>query len=332
QVGGERTTVQLVDITIEHGEYHFSYEKLDRYITLAQSHGFWNFEISHPFTQWGARFAPKVVATKNGKLQKIFGWETAATSAPYIAFIRSFLFALKAHLQTLGVFENSYFHVSDEPGEEQLESYRAALNIVRDIYEDCKVIDALSDYSFYQLGLVKHPIPSNDHITPFLENGVTPLWTYYCCGQSIDVSNRFLAMPSARNRIIGHQFFKYDIAGFLQWGYNFWYNQYARHLIDPLAVTDAEEAFPGGDAFSVYPSPDGTPLASLRQVVFNEALQDLRAMKLLSAYSSKEEVLALCSTIDSGELTFSNYPQNPEFLLRTRELINKELLKYGKSS
>jgi len=40
---------------------------------------------------------------------------------------------------------------------------------------------------------------------------VPELWGYYCCWQAIEVSNHFLAQPSARNRIIGPQIYKYDI-------------------------------------------------------------------------------------------------------------------------
>ena len=62
-------------------------------------------------------------------------------------------------------------------------------------------MDALSDYAFYQSGAVTKPVPANNHIEPFLEAKVPGLWTYYCVGQYKDVSNMFMAMPSARNRI-----------------------------------------------------------------------------------------------------------------------------------
>ena len=51
--------------------------------------------------------------------------------------------------------------------------------MLRDLYEDCKVIDALSSYEFHKNGLVTQTIHANDHIEPFLENNVHDLWTYY---------------------------------------------------------------------------------------------------------------------------------------------------------
>ena len=127
---------------------------------------------------------------------------------------------------------------------------------------------------------MKAPIPSCDHIEPFLEAGIPDLWTYYCCAQCREVSNRFIAMPSSRTRIIGAQLWKYRIAGFLHWGYNYWYTRFSRRAVDPFVLNDGGSFTPAGDCFSVYPGPDGTPYQSLHMKAFTEALSDLRAMSL----------------------------------------------------
>ena len=115
---------------------------------------------------------------------------------------------------------------------------RAVKTAIADILEGFPIMDALSDFEFYKTGTVTNPIPASDHIEPFLEAGVPGLWTYYCCGQSVDVSNRYIAMPSSRTRVIGMQLWKYNIAGFLQWGYNFWYEIFSLRQINPYLVTD----------------------------------------------------------------------------------------------
>ena len=38
-------------------------------------------------------------------------------------------------------------------------------------------------------------------------------------------TNRFIAMPSGRNRVGGFLLYKYGINGFLHWGFNFYYSQ-----------------------------------------------------------------------------------------------------------
>ncbi|MFI3325715.1 MAG: DUF4091 domain-containing protein [Clostridia bacterium] len=319
-VGGQRPTVQLVDIEIKNGEYIYSYDKLEKFIKMAQDNGFTHFEIAHPFTQWGAKFAPKVMATVDGQYKRIFGWDTSATGEGYSKFIRHFVTCLKEEFKKLGILENCYFHISDEPTQEHLESYSKAVDVLKDVYADCNVMDALSSFEFYKKGLVPCPIPANNHVEPFIENKVPNLWTYYCCSQNIDVSNRFFSMPSARNRIIATQLYKFDIVGFLHWGYNFYYSQFSLKEINPFRITDACGAFPSGDAFSVYPGDDGKPMPSLRQLVFSDALQDLRAFKLLESLTDKETVMKLIE--EENEITFSKYPHDANYILNLRQKVN----------
>lgn len=321
-VGGERPTVQLVDVTEENGQYRFSFGKLRRFLQMADRQGVQYFEISHLFTQWGAKHAPKIMATDG---RRLFGWETDAHGEEYAAFLKAFLRRLRAFLKKEGYFDRCWFHVSDEPGEKVQDNYRKAAEIIREALGDVPVMDALSNYSFYEKGLVKHPVPALNHIEAFLENNVPDLWTYYCCGQTQEVSNRMMAMPSYRNRILGAQLYRYGIVGFLQWGFNFWFSQYSLRAIDPYMVTDADDAFPSGDAFMVYPGVDGTPVPSLRELVFNEGLQDLRALKLLESLTSREETLAWLDAQWERTLTFRDYPREAQWLLSFREALNRKL-------
>ena len=138
------------------------------------------------------------------------------------------------------------------------------------------------------------------------------------------MSNRFFAIPSYRNRIIGTQFFKYDVEGFLQWGYNFYYTNLSRRLIDPYHTTDCDCAFPSGDAFSVYPGPDGA-YESLRLKVFHDALQDLRAMQLLSSLAGKDNVLKLIEHEAGMPIDWKHYPHSADFILNLRSKINLQI-------
>ncbi len=322
-VGGERTTVQLTDVTVENGKYTFGFEKLGRWIDTAHRAGIENFEIAHLFTQWGGAHAPKIIATVDGVEKKIFGWETEALGEEYTSFLKAYLPELSAYLKSKGVAKNTFFHISDEPSIEHLEQYAGDRELVDTaLGGEYPIIDALSNYEFYSKGVLKKPIPSNDHIKPFLENKVPDLWTYYCCVQTQDVSNRLMAMPAYRNRIIGLQMYKFNIVGFLHWGYNFYNSRYSWFKINPFLVTDAAGAFVSGDSFSVYPGKDG-PLMSTRLQVFNEALTDIRALKLLETLIPREEIVA---KLDSEtEMTFADYPHSAEWLLGFREWVNEKI-------
>lgn len=324
-VGGERTTTQLVGIRIDGGTYCFDFSKLDRWVRLCRRCGIEYFEMSHLFTQWGAYHAPKIMAEKDGVLTRIFGWETDAHGEAYSRFLQTFLPQLRKHLRQLGIENRCVFHISDEPGEEQLDSYLKAKQAVSHALSGCTLIDALSHYAFYESGAVEHPVCATDHIEPFLEHKVPNLWAYYCCSQHGEVSNRFLSMPSARNRIIGVQLFWHDIAGFLQWGFNFYNNQYSQSPVNPYLCTDGEFFVPSGDAFGVYPAPDKTAWETIHMVVFTHALQDLRAMQLLSDQIGKARVIEIIRETAGMDITFRQYPRDSTFLIELRERINSEI-------
>ena len=323
KIGGERLTNQLVGVTVENGEYSFNFDLVDRWVDMCDRIGIKYLEIAHLFTQWGAKHAPKVMATVDGEYKKIFGWETDATSPEYVGFLRTFIPAFLEHMKKNGNDKRCFFHISDEPQMDHIESYRAAKSSVEDLLKGYVIMDALSDYDFWQLGIVDLPIPCNDHIKPFIENKVPNLWTYYCCGQRVNVSNRLIAMPSWRNRSIGMQMYKYDIVGFLQWGFNFYNNQFSVDQIEPYTDLSGEHWVPAGDTFSVYPGLRGQAIDSLRIVVFFHALQDMRAMKLCEKLYSKEEVVAEIEKIMGEELRFDVCAKSEATMLAVRERINE---------
>ncbi|MBE6558745.1 MAG: DUF4091 domain-containing protein [Ruminococcaceae bacterium] len=325
-IGGERTTNQLVDVTVTRAngadEYTFGFDKLDRWIDMCDRVGIKYFEISHLFTQWGAAHAPKVMATVDGEYKRIFGWDTEATGAEYTKFLRTFLPQFLDHMKQRGDDKRCHFHISDEPNGEQMAQYKASKAVVADLLEGYTIMDALSEYEFYKEGVVSTPIPSNNSIKPFIENNVPGLWTYYCCGQCIDVSNRLIAMPGWRNRSIGMQLYKYDIAGFLQWGYNFYNNMHSVNTVNPYADVSGEYWVPAGDPFSVYPAEDGTAYESTRIIVFHEALEDMRAMKLCESFYGKERVVAEMEAV-FGEIRFDRCAKSAEMMLAVRARVDE---------
>ncbi len=327
EIGGERTTVQLVDVRKDGEVWSFGYDKLERWIKLAKKCGFKQIEISHFFTQWGAKAAPKVMATVDGEYKRVFGWDTLVEDGEYPKFLSVFVPSLVNVLRSLGVADDCYFHVSDEPHIDNKDNYLRAKNAIAPYLEGFKIIDALSRYEFYSTGVVEHPIPCTSDIGPFIENGVTPLWTYYCCAQGYKLSNRFMAMTLPRTRAIGIQMFKYHIEGFLQWGYNFYNTQFSKTHINPYKVTDAGGAFPSGDAFSVYPGAGGKPEESIRLITFHTAQNDLAVLRALAEKTSYEYVLGIIEEDLDEPLTFESYPQSEFYYISLRNKINKELAK-----
>jgi hypothetical protein len=325
KVGGERPTVQLLEIEKEGNSFKFDFSRLDKWIDVSLRNGIKYFEMAHPFTQWGAEFCPKIIVRENGEDKKMFGWHTSSRSSEYVSFLRQLFPQLLAFLASKGVKDKCFYHVSDEPGWQHQENYRACAGLIKELVDGAPVIDALSNIEFYKSGMVENPIPCNDHIKPFIDAEVEPLWTYYCVSQREKVPNRFFNFPSYRNRIMGVLMYKYDIHGFLQWGYNFWYSQFSiNQQLDPFKSTDAGRGFPSGDAFMVYPGTDG-PVDSIRNEVMFEALQDLRALRKLESLQGREATVKFIEDGLGYELKMTDYPRSAAWLLKLRERINKRI-------
>lgn len=320
-IGGERPTTQLVDISYKGGKWSFGYDKLERWVNMCLDLGVEYFEIAHLFTQWGAHHAPKVMVDTDDGYIRMFGWDTDACGEEYRAFLAAFLPSLLEKFEELGVKDVCRFHISDEPGGDKLESYLAAKSVVADLLDGCIIMDALSDYSFYEQGVVEKPVVSIDHMQPYLDAGVEDLWTYYCCCQDTGVSNRFLSMPTSRNRIIGQQFYKYNIEGFLHWGYNFYFAHESTEFCDPYICTDGGFWVPAVDAFSVYPAPGGSAYETIHLLGFTAALYDLRAFKLCEELCGRDAVMEVIE--EAGEVGFKEYPTGDEQVLAVRERINR---------
>ncbi len=320
EIGKERPTVQLIDVFVNNGNYSFNFDKLTKWIKMSERCRIRYFELTHFFTQWGARHAPKIMATVDGEYKKIFGWETKSSSKEYTKFLTELSVELKKYLESNGLKDKVLIHVSDEPNFTMLRSYSKASKLIHKLYKGYKIVDALSDIWFYRLKIVSTPIPSNDHIDKFIGK-TDELWTYYCSAQTKkNVSNRFFCNDSIRNRVIGYQMFKYDVKGFLHWGYNFYYTQLSKALIDPFKVSDAGGKFPSGDSYVVYPAKNGTAYHSIRLKVFFDALQDMAALNALKNMTSKQYCLNIIE--NKQQITFSDYPHSDEWLLTTREKIN----------
>lgn len=320
--GGERTTTQLIDVYKDGDNYTFGYDNLDRWLDMYKRVGVKLYEISPVFSQWGADNTPKVVATVNGQKKTIFGWGTNPLSKEYNSFIRAFISGFLAHMKERGEDKKCWFHISDEPTQDDFEQYKKVRDSIYDLIEDYETFDAISHYEFCKLGLSKNPVPKTMAVHEFIDNNVPNLWTYYCGIQCDGVSNCHFAMELARVRCLGTQMFKYDIKGFLHWGYNYYNNQWSYDKIDPFAVSDAESFAASGDAYMVYPSPNGTPWESTRLRALYEGMEDMRVMQLAQKLYGKEAVVKTIEDI-YGEVRFDKCVLESDKMLAIRRAVNQ---------
>ena len=323
-IGGERMTAQLVGIEVTDGQYKFDFSMLGRYIDEAKKCGIKYFEHSHFFTQWGAQHAPKIVATVNGKQKRIFGWDTKASGKKYAEFLKCYISELLNFLKGLGVDKKFLFHVSDEPSQKMKEDYKKATDIVRELLKGYMRGDALSHYDFYEQRIVQTPIVETDHIHNFLGK-CDNLWAYYTGAQCTDgMSNRKINCSPERNRMLGISLYANNIKGFLHWGYNFYYDMLSFGLFDPKIEPCHYCGASPGTSYFVYPATNGECIQSIRQKIFYDAINDIRALRLLERFIGRKATLEFIGQ-HFGKVDFHTLADSEQKFIEFREDLNKKI-------
>ena len=328
-IGLKRRCVQLAQIEKTGEKYTFDFSKLRRFIGLLDKNGIKYIEIMHLFSQWGLRSTPNILVRENGEDKYIFNWDVSGQSDEYRNFLKQFVPALVNFLKAEGVFERCYFHISDEPNVESLPRYEYGSKLIKPMLEGAPLMDALSHLEFYERGYTEYPVCSLGRIEPFLEKKLEGQWGYYCCTPHKNRTNRFMAQPSYRNRIIGLQMYKYNIQGFLHWGYNYYNEQGSRYPINPYMTTSSERAFPSGDAFSVYPDENYGAIPSLRAIVFKEALQDIEICRTLEKYIGKDAVISFIESEGGAPITLTDYPRSDDFIVDVIEKMKRKIAEFA---
>lgn len=317
--GGERETFQTVKVKIRDGRYEFDLSETEKFMQFALDCGFCYFEMSHLFSQWGAAAAPKIVAEENGEIKKIFGWETDSSGKEYLEFLDAFLPQLTAMLRRRGWDKITFFHLSDEPHGDALGRYGALAEFVKARIGGMPVMDALSQYDFFDRGYVDMPAVATNHCEDYFAHGKRDILAYYCCVQTGGyLSNRLLAMPGQRTRVIGFQLYETGVKGLLQWGFNFYNSLGSVFALDPYRITDGA-GWVAGDPFVVYPCGEGV-LPSLRLVDFADGINDYRALKLLEQKRGRGCALAVLH--EAGIEGFATYPHSAARHTAVRAAIN----------
>ncbi|MBR7127515.1 MAG: DUF4091 domain-containing protein [Lentisphaeria bacterium] len=321
-IGYERLTTQLITVNeVAPDSYEFDFSLLDRWMKLGLECGYQKFEMAHLFSQWGAKFAPKVIV--NG--EKKFGWHTEANGDAYRNFLKAFIPELLKFFEANNYQDKVIFHISDEPHLEHLETYGPSAKLIQELLGGKYICtDALSNLDFYRDGLCQLPIPVLTELDEFKEAEVEPLWAYYCCAPEKNTTNRFIFYPGARTRALGVILYSYGVVGFLHWGYNFWNSRMSFKSINPYVSLDANGEFPAGDSFLVYPGEKG-PEDSLRNELLRDAFQDYRALKLLESKTSRDAVMQLIRDVFGSDITVFNYPMSTEGMTNLRNAVNREI-------
>lgn len=323
-INKERLTAQLVKVIKEGNDYSFDFSLFKKFILFAKKCGIIYFEHSHFFTQWGAQATPKIIAMVDGETKRIFGWDVSSDSQEYKTFLKSYLTALKPVLKELDIEDKVFFHISDEPFEDNIENYSNAVEIVKSILPNAVLMDALSHYKVFVKSGITIPVAClhKDEIEKFIVGNV-PFFAYYT-GEVINENypTRLITAYASQNRIIGIMLYKSGAKGFLHWGYNYYYGELSHGICMPQTRGDYFHGFEGS-AYIVYPNYDGTAIPSQRQKVFYEGLNDYRALEKLEQLTDRKTVLNFIFDY-FGEISFK-YKAEEKVILDFRTALNNKI-------
>lgn len=318
--------LQWTKFSYSNGKYSFDFKQFDSLVSIfsecgilttleggfiAQRSGGWNsdFTVNVPIS-----------STNDGNILKQY----PITSEAAQSFYRSFIPALYKHIKTK--FPNiQYFqHIADEPTEQNSQSYIEIAKYIKRICPNIKIIETTSTTKIGNY--IDVIVPELDYLTKdydiyqrFQQQGKS-LWFYTCYLPQGEFANRFIEQPLLMPRILHWINFKYNITGYLHWGFNRW-------IGNPYKETIQEQGdniiLPGGDSWIVYPSEDGKIYGSIRLEAMRDGIEDYALLKELE---QKDSVLAhkLCNEIVED---WDEYNINPKLFKQVRHNILEVLSK-----
>jgi hypothetical protein len=285
-------SAQLVGMSADGDRLKFDFANFDRWVDIFLKAGFTDIEGSHigwideTIYCWFVRDC-KVV-------QENFRADTPEAER----YLAQFLPALQTHLEQKGWIDSYFQHVRDEPGDAHKATYDKTRWLMRKHAPKIKTIEATHSTDIepptIMVPLLSHFGEKYDIYKAMQEKG-REVWFYAACGPNGSYANRFLDYHLLKVRYAHWLNFKYNVPGYLHWGYNFW------PQLSPFTdihMTWSVGPLPPGDSYIVYPTPQGV-LDSIRWEAVRDGIEDYELLEVLKARKPKEAE-AICSSLIQG--------------------------------
>ncbi|MEA4916834.1 glycoside hydrolase domain-containing protein [Proteiniphilum sp.] len=205
-------------------------------------------------------------------------------------FYSRFFKALVAHLKEKEWMSDYYQYLTDEPIEENKQSYIEIARYIKSIAPDIKIGEACHTKDLADI--IDLWVPQVDFLNKdfdFYEErkkAGDEVWFYTCLAPKGNYANRFIDLPLIKTRIMHWINYKYQIDGYLHWGFNWWNDN---PFVDTTDTNDAVGNFlPPGDAWIVYPGYRKL-YSSIRLEAMRDGINDNTLLRMLEA---KEPALA----------------------------------------
>jgi hypothetical protein len=270
--------VELTSISAnrdENNDLHFDFSNFDRWVGICEKTG----GMSRIETGFIAHFETgdwddtKIVLKDFEVKDEATGTVIQMKGETYLP---KFLPAFERHLREIGLLDKIVFHISDEPCNHNVISWREASNFVHKYAPSLRRIDAIEGTYFDDR--LEVWVPKLDELTNWWDtykkrqSEGNELW-YYMAMSTTTYPNRFIDSPLIETRILHWLNYRFGITGYLHYGYNQWSTD------DPYTQLCQPQYGIGADCL-VYPKKDGI-LNSLRLEQERNSLSDYEYFWLL---------------------------------------------------
>lgn len=246
------------------------------------------------------------------------------------SFYEQFLPAFFDNLKKNGWAKEYVQHIADEPNEGNMESYKQVTAFVKSLVPGLKVIEATHEYRLEDeidvwvphMATLQHRL---DFYKERQEKG-DEVWYYTCHSPKGEFANRFVGLPLIKTRLLHWVNYKYEIPGYLHWGYNFWGN--GDNLItsdNPFYDTSSISfrsgmILSGGDCWIIYPG-DKTIYPSIRLEAMRDGIVDYELLKMYEErFPEKARNMANTVVYD-----FNQFDTNIELFRKKRRQLLEDL-------
>ncbi|MEO8417080.1 MAG: DUF4091 domain-containing protein [Ginsengibacter sp.] len=276
---------------------------------------------------WTSPFGLSVPIIRNDSIYKeLMPLDNPKTQQFYKAFLPAFVDNIKSK-----GWEKQYIqHIADEPIDDNVESYIKISKFLKSLVPELKVIEACHTHQLENM--VDVWVPQMN----FLKDGLdfykeqqtkgAEAWYYTCLSPKGEYANRFIELPLIKTRLLHWVNFKYNIPGYLHWGFNFW-GSASGISTSPNPFDDASgmivssgNILPGGDCWIVYPG-EKTIYPSIRLEAMRDGIVDYELLKMYTEKFPEKAKELIGTTVYS----FEHYDTNIGEFRRKRHDILESL-------
>jgi hypothetical protein len=322
-------------LTAGNGELAFDFSLFDQIAQVFWATGKMDYLETGELARFGeGGFSSTEISLKDFPVKNSTTGETVTMKGQEV--IPYLLPAFEMHLRQKGWLEKTLFHVQDEPSHHNALKWIDISQYLHKYAPDLKRIDAVC--TSFLFGNIDIAVPKLDHLDAGYEKyrmeqqKGTELW-FYTVGiyQASMYPNKTIDMPLIDNRILHWLNYRYDLKGYLHWGWNQWTD-------NPYKDPDIHV----GDGWHVYPVRDGV-INSLRWEQMRNGIQDYEYFVMLEnkVRALKDSLGARFVWIDPGQrgkeiisqvaIGLKEHSDDPSVLYKAKMTAIKEIMEFNTS-